>query len=424
MLQRGTARDTHARVKESVPRLLATRDELVVLAEEVRTAGRLAIDTEFVWERTYRPVLGVVQIATDTDTAIIDATAIADLSPLFPLLTDPAVPVVMHGGGQDLEIMALLMGKPIRGVVDTQVVAAFLGYGLQIGLSVLLERVLKIRIRKDQTYTDWTRRPLRPEQLVYAREDVLHLLPLYDRLRTRLDERGRVAWVEEELHGLEDPANYTPMPESERYRTVKGWQRLGGRELAILQALAAWRERTAQRANIRPGFIANDAVMMALTVRPPENMDELRGVRGLTPGSVERHGKGILAAVRDGRACPQDKWPTSPERQRRPAPPTGLGALLRAAVQGVADREEIAPEVIASTRDIEALIAHVTGGGKAEADEHDLPLVHGWRGQLVGDTLVSIAKGEIAMRYDPARREVVQEAVDGSRVKPGERSSR
>jgi ribonuclease D len=400
-----------------------THDELVVLADEVRRAGRLAIDTEFVWERTYRPVLGVVQVATDTDTAIIDATVIADLSPLFPLLTDPLVPVVMHGGGQDLEILAFLMGEPIRGVVDTQVVAAFLGYGLQIGLGVLLERVLKIRIRKDQTYTDWTRRPLRPEQLVYAREDVLHMLPLYDRLRERLEERGRVPWVEEELRALEDPTNYTPMPDSERFRTVKGWQRLSGRELAVLQALAAWRERAAQRANVRPGFIANDAVMMALTVRPPENMDELRHVRGLTPGSVERHGKGILAAVRDGRACPPEKWPTSPERQRRPAPPTGLGALLRAAVQGVADREEIAPEVIASTRDIEALIAHVTGGSKTDGGDH-LPLVQGWRGHLVGDTLVSIAKGEIAMRYDPGRREVVQEAVDGSRVKPGARSSR
>jgi ribonuclease D len=149
-------------------------------------------------------------------------------------------------------------------------------------------------------------------------------------------------------------------------------------------------------------------------------MEELRHA-GLHPGSVDRHAKGIsppsatVAPARDR---------TSPERQRRPAPPTGLGALLRAAVQGVADREEIAPEVIASTRDIEALIAHVTGGGNEEADEHELPLVHGWRGHLVGDTLVSIAKGEIAMRYDPARREVVQETVDAGRVKPGARSSR
>src|SRR3989442_2321309 len=144
------------------PPLLTTADELAGLAAEVRTAGRLAIDTEFMWERTYRPILGVVQIATDHAAAIIDATAVKDLSPLFPLLRDPAVPVVLHGGGQDLEILALLMGEPARGVVDTQVEAAFQGFGLQAGLLALLDRVLKVRIRKDQTYTDWTRGPLKP----------------------------------------------------------------------------------------------------------------------------------------------------------------------------------------------------------------------------------------------------------------------
>src|SRR4029450_9385098 len=190
------------------PSLLTTRAELVTLAERVRAAGRLALDTEFVWERTYRPTLGVVQIATDDTCAILDATVLPDLSALFPLLRDPDVPVVLHGGGQDLEILALLMGDPMRGVVDTQVEAAFLGYGLHVGLSVLLERVLKVRIRKDQTYPDWTRRPLQPEQLTYARADVVHLLGLHDRLRGDLAKRDRLAWVEEELKRLEDGARY------------------------------------------------------------------------------------------------------------------------------------------------------------------------------------------------------------------------
>src|SRR5207244_6184873 len=131
----------------------------------------------------------------DRSVAVIDAVTLRDLGPLFPVLADPSVPVVLHGGGQDLDIFAALMGAPVRGVVDTQVVAAFLGYGLQVGLSVLLERVLHVRIKKDQTYTDWTRRPLRPEQLSYAREDVVHLLPLYDRLRADLEKRGRLGWV-------------------------------------------------------------------------------------------------------------------------------------------------------------------------------------------------------------------------------------
>ena len=126
----------------AAPQLLTARAELSALADKARAAGRLALDTEFVWERTYRPTLGVVQVATDDACAILDATALPDLAPLFPVLRDRSIPIVLHGGGQDLEILALLMGEPVRGVVDTQVEAAFLGYGLQVGLSVLLERVL------------------------------------------------------------------------------------------------------------------------------------------------------------------------------------------------------------------------------------------------------------------------------------------
>jgi ribonuclease D len=389
------------------PPLVTTRAELVSLADQVRSAGRLALDTEFVWERTYRPTLGVVQVATDGTCAILDATALPDLSPLFPLLRDPKVPVVLHGGGQDLEIMALLMGEPLRGVVDTQVEAAFLGYGLQVGLSVLLERVLKVRIRKDQTYTDWTRRPLKPEQLVYARADVVHLLALHDRLHADLDGRGRLAWVEEELKRLEDGSRYQAMPDEERFRTVKGWQRLDAGELAVLRELAAWREKAARRANIRPNFIANDVVLVTLASRTVEHVEELRGVRGLSPGTVDRHGRAIVAAIRAGRACPKEKWPAPAERLRRQAPPSGLVALLRAAVQAVADRDELASEVIASARDLDALVARATA--KGASDEEEPALLQGWRRKLVGDTLLAIARGELAIRYDPTRREVVGE---------------
>lgn len=399
----------------SPPPLLSTPEELAALVTELRAAGRFALDTEFVWERTYRPILGVVQVATEATSAVIDALAVKDLSPLFALLRDPAVPVVLHGGGQDLEIFAHLMGEPVRGVVDTQVVAAFLGYGFQTGLSMLLERVVKVRIRKDQTYTDWTRRPLRPEQLSYAREDVVHLLPLYDKLSAELAERGRTAWVSEELRTLEDTERFAPLPDDERFRGVKGWQRLDAKALAVLRELAAWREHSAARANIRPNFIANDIVLVSLAGRPVETIEDLKHVRGLTGGTVERHGKGILAAIRAGLACPAEKRPVPPDRIRRKAPPPGLTALLRAAVQAVAEREDMASEVIASGRDIDALgfyaMAPADGGVPAE-----VAVAHGWRLALVGETLLAIARGELAIRYDPARREVVGDAVpSGSR---------
>jgi ribonuclease D len=302
------------------------------------------------------------------------------------------------------------MGAPVRGVVDTQVVAAFLGYGLQIGLGMLLERVLKVRIRKDQTYTDWVRRPLRPEQLVYAREDVVHLLPLHDRLRADLEKRDRVAWVDEELKLLEEPDRFTPVPPEERYRGVKGWMRHHGQELAVLRALAAWRERAAARANVRPNFLANDIVLTSLAARPVDKVDDLRQVRGLSSGMVERYGKALVAAMDEGRACPRADWPLEPGRERRKAPPPGLTALLRAAVQAVAEREDIAPEVIASGRDIDALGAYAASPG-AEDGLADVAVVHGWRRRLVGDTLLAIARGELAFRYDPAKRAVVSEKV-------------
>jgi ribonuclease D len=396
-------------VTAAVPPLLSTPAELGALVKEIRRAGRLALDTEFMWERTYRPELGVVQIATDGAVAVIDAVGVKDLSPLFPVLQDPDIPVVLHGGGQDLEIMAMLMGTPMRGVVDTQVEAAFLGYGLQVGLSALLERVLKVRIRKDQTYTDWVRRPLKPEQVVYAQEDVVHLLAMHDRLRADLEQRGRLAWVEEELRDLEDPARWAPIPDDELYRGVKSWQRHDAEQLAVLRAITAWRERVARRANIRPGFVCNDVVLTTIAARPVETLDELRGVRGLSAGTVDRHGKALLAAVKEGVACPRDRWPEAPPRVRRHAPPSGLIALLRASVQAVADREEIAPEVIASARDIEALVETAIAKGKPGAPASENRLLNGWRRRLTGDTLLAIARGELTIRYDPARREVVAE---------------
>src|SRR5256886_9742988 len=251
------ARDSESFTVQT-PRVVTTSHALDALAAEVRAAGRLALDTEFVWERTYRPKLGVVQVATEAGVAVIDAVELRDLSPFFPVLRDPRVPVVLHGGTQDLEIFASLMGEPVRGAVDTQIEGAFLGYGLQVGLSALLERVLKVHIKKDQTYTDWVRRPLRREQLAYAAEDVLHLLPLHDRLRAELEGRGRVAWADEEMRALEEPERYAAVPAEERYEWVKGWQRLHGRDLAVLRELAASLDRSANPADLRPPFLAND----------------------------------------------------------------------------------------------------------------------------------------------------------------------
>jgi ribonuclease D len=218
--------------------------------------------------------------------------------------------------------------------------------------------------------------------------------------------------VREEQLRLEDPQRWAAVPDEERYAWVKGWQRHGGRELAVLRSLAAWRERTARRVNVRPNFITGDIVLLTLAGRPVDTIEELRQVRGLSPGTVDRHGRAMLEALREGIACPREQWPKSPERVRREAAPSGLIALLRASVQAVAEEEEIAPEVIASGRDLEALVAAATSRRKTESD--DLPLVQGWRGNLVGKMLLGLARGELAVRYDPRTRTVVSEPTSSS----------
>jgi ribonuclease D len=215
--------------------------------------------------------------------------------------------------------------------------------------------------------------------------------------------------VEEELRDLEDPERWTPLPDVDRFRTVKSWQRHDGRELAVLRSLAAWRERAARRANIRPNFICNDVVLTTISSRPVDSVDDLRQVRGLSSGTVDRHGKALLAAIVEGVECPREKWPEPPPRVRHHAPPSGLMALLRASVQAVADREEIAPEVIASARDIEGLIEVATAKGREMPSADENRLLHGWRHSLTGETLLRIARGELRIRYDPAKREVVSE---------------
>src|SRR5207249_12165834 len=210
-------------------------------------------------------------------------------------------------------------------------VAPLQGYALRVGLPMRPERGLEVRIEKDQASTDWAGRPLNAGQLVDAREDVAHLLPLYVRLRADLKTRGRTAWVEEELRALEDAGRFAGLPDDERYRTVRGWQRLGARELAVLRELAAWRERSAARANIRPNFIANDIVLTSLAARPVTSIEELKQMRGLTAGTVDRHAKGLLGAIRAGLAWPPERCPEPAERHRRKGPPPGLVVLLRAA---------------------------------------------------------------------------------------------
>ena len=273
------------------------------------------------------------------------------------------------------------MGEPMRGVVDTQVEAAFLGYGLQVGLSVLLERVLKVRIRKDQTYTDWTRRPLKPEQLAYARADVVHLLaaarPPARRSRAprpaRLGRGGAQAARGRRRATRRCPTRSASAPSRDGSGSTPS-------ELAVLRELAAWRERAARRANIRPNFIANDVVLVTLASRPVEHVEELRGVRGLSAGTVDRHGRNIVAAIRAGRECPKRALagaagahppPGAAERPGRPAARGGAGGRRSGRARARGHRQRARPRRAGRAR-------HGQGAEQSRSTGEPA-LLQGWR---------------------------------------------
>ena len=262
-------------------------------------ASRLAVDTEFMRESTYRAQLCLVQIASDTDCYLVDPLAGLDLAPLFATLADRARPKILHAARQDLEVLLQTGGFVPAPVFDTQVAAALLGLPPQAGYAELVARQLGHSIDKGQTRTDWSRRPLSAAQLAYAADDVHHLLQLHTELAMALEARGRSAWHAEECAALENPALYRTEP-GDAWRRFKGLGRLRPPEQSVARALAAWREERAIASDKPRGWILTDEAVLALATLAPTTMAELEQVRALPPGVVRKRGDELLALVRSG----------------------------------------------------------------------------------------------------------------------------
>jgi ribonuclease D len=375
-------------VKAASPsyRIVDTDEGFAEVVDALTTVHRYAVDTEFHRERTYFPKIALVQIAWADQVVIVDPLAVS-LAPLRVVLEGDAT-AVMHAASQDLEVLDLACGAVPQRLFDTQLAAGFLGMSSP-SLAALHERELGRRLPKGSRLTDWLERPLKDEQLDYAASDVAHLLEIHDRLVAQLTARGRLSWAEHECEELRRRAQPRRAPE-EAWRRIKEVRHLKGRQLAIAQSVAAWRERRAATIDQPVRYVLSDLAIVAIAQSAPTTLDALRGIRGLD----ERHARGeigqqLVAAVVEGTKNPppprDDTSAPEPSRTLRPAV-----ALVSAWVSQLAKDLEIDPALLGTRADIEGLVRN----------DPTSRMASGWRAEVAGEPVRQLVEGRASLAFD------------------------
>ena len=378
---------------------ITTTAELAAFCNALQGQPFVAVDTEFMRETTYWPKLCLIQVGAPNIEAVIDPLADGiDLGPLLDLMRDESVLKVFHAARQDVEIFNNLGAMPTP-LFDTQVAGMAAGFGEQIAYDALVRQMLKIELDKSSRFTDWARRPLSEAQLTYALADVTHLASLFPTLRERLETAGRLAWVEEEMKALCDPAAYDVDPE-------KAWRRLRPRKtaqkyLAVFKSVAAWRERTAQQRDQPRGRILKDEAIDELATQAPTSLEGLNTLRGVPKGfGGSKFGPDLLAAIKAALADPEGYAPVLDKPG--PPPPASAGAvveLLKVLLKARAEEAGVASKLIATVSDLE----------KIAADDNAItPALVGWRRDAFGADALKIKRGELALVLDGAKVRVVE----------------
>jgi ribonuclease D len=368
--------------------LLTTTRELAALCDELAKEPFVALDTEFMRDRTYFPKLCLVQVAGASRHAAIDPLAPdLDLAPLLALMTSPAVVKVFHAARQDVEIFHHLGGAIPAPLFDTQLAAMVCGYGEEVGYETLVARLAKARIDKSSRFTDWSRRPLSKQQLDYALADVIHLRVVYQRLEAQLRQTGRSEWVAQELAGLTDPHTYEQPPE-DAWRRIKVRSR-EPRFLAIVQALAAWREREAQRRDLPRNRILRDDLLLEVAANRPRSTDDIAKLRRI---SLDRaSAAAVAAAVRSALELPEVALPVVEPPAKLPRGIGPLVDLLRVLLKFQCEEHQVAQRLVATTADLEAIAAF---------DAPDVPALRGWRLEVFGRAALTLKQGKLGLAVD------------------------
>jgi ribonuclease D len=376
------------RPSEPTPRFLTSSEELAALCERLRQEPFVTVDTEFMRERTYWPELCVVQLAGSEEVAVVDAQAEGmDLAPLGELLADPAVVKVFHAARQDVEIFLLRFGAVPTPLFDTQVAAMVAGFGDQASYDSLVRALAGASIDKAHRFSDWSARPLSAAQIAYAAADVTHLRQVYLRLREKLLNEGRLDWVAQEMDALLEPSTYITEPS-------EAWERLkpktsNRRFLGVLKAAAAWREAEAQRINIPRGRLVKDETLLEVAASAPETAEQLARARGISEGFARgKSGAGLLAAIADAKALPEEAMPLPLEARKGAGASPALVALLKVLLAAAAEAHHVAPRLIADAEDLERLAAEA---------EPDLRCLQGWRREVFGADALALKQGRLAL---------------------------
>jgi len=358
-------------------------DGLRDFCETLEGESWVALDTEFIREKTYYPYLCLLQIGVPGNIACIDPIAIDDMSPLLDILYDRSVVKVLHSCSQDLEIFACLQGKVPGPIFDTQLAAPLLGFPEQMGYANFVREMVGVTLDKSQTRTDWSRRPLEPAQLAYAADDVRYLGEIFPVFRDKLVEMGRLKWLDSEFAECEKVERYIHEPDS-AWQRIRGLEKLRPRALSILQTLAAWRERLAQEKNLPRSWVLKDDALIDIARLAPMTRDKLGAIRNFPPRTLDRYGAIIIEQVKQAAEHPPEPLPQSRRRNKPTPEEDALADVLQAQLRILAAQYQINSASIASRKELVALVQ----------GEEDIPLLRGWRREMAGNELLAMREGQ------------------------------
>lgn len=374
------------------PIYVHTRPALETLINDVRSREHVALDTEFVSEGAYEPVLCLVQIATSGGIWIVDPLANIDLRPLWELITSPERELEVMAAREEIRFCLRGAGRPPTRMFDAQIAAGLVGYGYPMSHTNLVRKVLGVQVQGGEAFTDWRKRPLSAKQLDYAADDVRYLLEMRDRLLGEATKLNRIDWVTAECDRLVE--RVVSAEQEERWRRVSGATGLNRRDLGVLREVWRWRDAEARRENSPPRKVMRDDLLVEIAKRRPATTADLFALRGLERGSIRAAGPEIVRAVQAAMNLPDAELPSI---LRRDDPPqvSILGQLLAVAANGLAEEFRVDPQLLATTADLQDVVRWRLGTGGREEEPF---LFQGWRGELLREPLTEILDGKRCAR--------------------------
>lgn len=364
-----------------------TPEKLTALCALIREASWLALDTEFLREKTYYPKFCLLQIATPDWVACIDPLALPDLSELFEAIYNPDIVKVFHSCRQDLEIFYQVTGKLPTPIFDTQVAAPLLGFQDNPGYAMLVSSFLNINLSKAHTRADWSKRPLTEAQIEYAADDVIYLCQIYEIILKKLDELGRTDWLKHDFAELSNPDVYHIDP-AKAWLKIKGKNKLTGKQLSIIQRITEWREKTAQHEDRPKSWLLRDELLFDIAKLQPENVTDLAAVRGINESVVRRYGRELCQLIMAAKNQPPIPLNTEGRPAKKTQQQEAILDILTALVRIRAEENSLNPSILATRKDLEVLLFD---------EDDECPLLHGWRYSMAGKELVGLLKGEFLL---------------------------